>query len=198
MDTARTLALVGMTTLFYATPGPAVLSLALSGSAFGVRRSAPYVMGLLVGLMSNLGITGLGLAVVFERFPTVGLIFRYGSLVYVLYLATKLFQPAHAADGSRRPLRFVDGIVLNLINPKAYAASLTILGAFAETGADYAASFVWIFCVLLAVGTLVDVLWLSAGAYLSRTRWSGGMPQVWNATFAGLLVLSVFVSVFWK
>ena len=53
---------------------------------------------------------------------------------------------------------------------------------------------------LLVVPALVYVLWLSAGAYLSRTRWSGGMPQVWNATFAGLLVLSVFVfvSVFWK
>ena len=198
MDTTRTLALVALTSLFYATPGPATLSLALSGSSFGVRRSVPYLTGILVGLLSNLVVAGLGLAVVFTRFPTVGVVFRYASLVYVLYLATKLFRPAHAADGSRRPLRFVDGFFLNLINPKAYAGALAILGAFAATGADYAGSFVWIFCVLLVVGTLVDVLWVSAGAYLSRSRWSGGVPRMWNAALAGLLVLSVFVSVFWK
>ena len=104
MDTTRTLALVALTSLFYATPGPATLSLALSGSSFGVRRSVPYLTGILVGLMSNLVVAGLGLAVVFTRYPTVGMIFRYASLVYVLYLATKLFRPAHAAGESRRVL----------------------------------------------------------------------------------------------
>lgn len=109
----------------------------LSGSSFGLRRSLPYQAGILVGLMSNLLVAGLGLAVVFTRMPTVGVVFRYASLAYVPYLATKLFRPAHSADGSLLPLRFVDGLVFNLINPNAYAGALAILDS---DRSDYSSS----------------------------------------------------------
>ncbi len=197
MGLTQTLALVAMTGLLYGTPGPVVLSLAVSSGTFGVRRSVPYLMGTLVGLAANLAIAGMGLALVFTRYPIVGTVFRYASLAYVLYLAAKLFRPASAANGERQPLRFVDGLVLNLINPKAYASALIVLAAFAETGADYASSFAWIFLVSMAVGIAVDIGWLSAGAFLARSGWSARAPRAWNAALAGLLVLSVVVPTFW-
>ena len=137
------------------------------------------------------------LAVVFTRFPALALVFRVASVLYVIWLAKKLLEPSRIAGEERRPLRFRDGLVLNLINPKAYAAALALLSACAETGTSYATTFAWVFVVSTSVGIVVDLAWLSAGALLARRRGSAGMSPGWNLAFAGLLVVSVVASTFW-
>ena len=197
MDPTQTLALATMTGLLYGTPGPAVLSLAAAGGSFGVRRSLPYLAGILIGLATNLAIAALGLAVLFTRYPALGSAFRIASVAYVFYLAFKLMRPTLDAGGEPRPPRFVDGLVLNVINPKAYMAALMVLAAFADTRASDGRTLVWTICVAFGVGVVIDVAWLSAGALLARARTSGRTPRGWNAVFATSLVVSVLVSVYW-
>jgi len=196
MELHRTLTLITMASLLYGTPGPAVLSLTASGCSFGFRRSVPYLTGILVGLTINIAVCGLGLAVVFTRYPTVGTIFKYASLAYVLFLAFKLVRFNANAETDATPLRFQDGLVLNLINPKAYAAAIAVLASFSQTGSEYSASFAWVFFVVMCVAVTVDIAWVWVGSALGRSRWSNN-PRAWNYVFAALLVLSVFATTFW-
>jgi threonine/homoserine/homoserine lactone efflux protein len=69
------------------SPGPATISLIAAGSVRGVRRSFPYLFGIIVGTTLVLvavatGITGALLAV-----PAIGSILIGISAAYILWLA---------------------------------------------------------------------------------------------------------------
>ncbi len=49
------------------TPGPNNLMLKASGANFGFLRSIPHVLGISIGFLVLMGLTGLGLVQVFDR-----------------------------------------------------------------------------------------------------------------------------------
>ena len=107
--------------LFFITPGPGVLSVAGVGSAFGAGPGKNYIAGLCVG--NNLVVVGniSGLAALIFADKNIRLLLLIVSLGYLLFLAAKIaFAGTTIAFGNpRKPPGFIDGIVLQTLNPKA-------------------------------------------------------------------------------
>ena len=111
--------------VFYGSPGPATLSLAASGASVGFRRSLPYLFGIVSGLLVNFVVAALGITVLMQRAPALVTIMTYLSLGYIIYLAVRMVRTDPKA-GAERPLVFSQGVLLNMLNPKAYFASLAV------------------------------------------------------------------------
>jgi threonine/homoserine/homoserine lactone efflux protein len=101
------------------SPGPAVVSLAASGAAVGYRRSMPFLGGIITRFLVNLLAVAFGLAAVFANSPTVHTWFKFVSAAYIMYLAWKIGSSGPIEEGKSSPFGYPQGVLLNLLNPKA-------------------------------------------------------------------------------
>ncbi len=121
------LTLLSTTALLLGSPGPAPLALAATGATFGYKKSIPFLLGILSGLAVAIFCASIGLATLFVTFPTMKLICQLAGAGYILFIAYKIATaPTSIADAPINPPNFKDGFILNLLNPKAYAAFLAI------------------------------------------------------------------------
>ena len=181
--------------LMIGTPGPGVLTTAGIGSGFGWNAGIRFLVGLFIGtnLAAVLVVSGLTAIVLAE--PLVRTVLVWASIGWFLYLATKIAL-AGARVGfmaaSRAP-RLTDGIVLQLINPKAYAVNTLLFGGFAfwhHTSAEYVAKFV----IINAVWIPVHLAWLWAGVTVGRLELRPAVQRTINVGMAVSLMAVVILS----
>ena len=196
MSISQYIPLIIIVLIFYGTPGPATLSVAASGAAYGFKKSLPYIFGIIAGLIVNTVVASLGVVIVIERFPLVYEIFKYLSLGYILYLAYKIAGTKNLSLEKTEPLKFIHGFILNSINPKAYIGAIAILTQFSESGNDFYYTEVLIIITILIIALLVDFAWCFAGNLLSKPFASIKATSIINKIMAGLIVISVLYMMF--
>jgi threonine/homoserine/homoserine lactone efflux protein len=178
------------------SPGPATISLTASGVAFGVRRSARYLAGIIAGtaivlLAVAVGLTGALLAV-----PGLRPVLLAVSIAYVLYLAFHIATapPLDAAASDAQAGSFPGGLLLGVANPKAWVAIAAVFasvevadGALADALAKVAA--------LSAMVVVINGGWLVAGASLAPVLRDPRRSRVANVLLAVALVVATGAAV---
>jgi len=102
------------------SPGPATLSLAATGAAFGARRGLPYMAGIVIGMLAVMGITASGVVGVLLAVPGATPVVVAMAAAYFVYLAFRVATAPPLADdaGQGRQPSFAGGVFLSLVNPK--------------------------------------------------------------------------------
>ena len=193
----NTLVLLTVALPLMGSPGPAIVSLAATGSAFGFARGLPYLAGIVLGnstvlLMVATGVTGVVLAV-----PNAVPVLMTIGLGYLLYLAWRIATAPVVrtpAEPGREPTA-AGGFLLSLVNPKAYAAIGAVYASGSVAPDDPALDVALKLAVLSAVNLTVNTLWLGIGATFSSTLRNPRTGRALNWTFAGLLLASVVATV---
>jgi threonine/homoserine/homoserine lactone efflux protein len=171
------------------SPGPATVSLVAVVSAYGVRRSLPYFLGLIVGTALVLiavatGITAALLAVPAIRSVVIGI-----SAAYILWLAYHIATapPAQAQTTAADAPSLAGGTLLGVANPKAWVAIAAVFASarLLDTAfADAAAKTV----VLSVMIVLIMSAWLIAGASLAPVLREPHRARIVNTALAAALV----------
>ena len=174
------------------TPGPGVLSTAGVGSAFGYRPGLRYVLGLMIGnnLVILAVITGLAAAILAdERIRTVLL---WASAAYLLYLALRIALAGSKVGFIYRdvPLGVIGGILLQPINPKAYAVNATLFTGFSFLPGSYWAEMALKLLVVNVIWLPIHLAWLWAGVALRRLDLPARTQRILNV-FMALSMLAV-------
>ncbi|MCL2917032.1 LysE family translocator [Shewanella litorisediminis] len=151
------------TVLLLGSPGPAPLTLAALGAAQGFRRSLPFLGGLIAGLLLIMLAAASGLASLLQSFPVLVSTLKWLAAAYILYLAFRIATAPLVMVDSDNAVGFRNGLLFNLMNPKAYMALLSLLSQFALPLGSPLASYALTIAVCLLLATLVDVLWLALG-----------------------------------
>lgn len=178
------------------SPGPAVLSLAATGAAFGARSSLAYLAGIVLGMVGVMAITASGVISLLLAIPGATPVVAILAAAYFAYLAWRIATapPLTEASSTRRQPSFLAGLLLSLVNPKGYAAMAALFSGFVlvrgQLGLDVAAKMT----VLLAVITASSVAWLLAGSALTRFFREPRSNRIINVMFAILLLASVAVA----
>jgi len=175
------------------TPGPGVLSTAGVGSAFGFRAGLPYLSGIVIGSLLVMAAVVTGLAAFLFSYPPLRVVLLAVSAAYLLYLA---FRIATAGSGiaiaaAERPLRFVNGILLQIINPKAYAVMTALFTGFAFYPQNTLIESMIKAVVFTAISVPVHLLWLYMGAILKRLALGPGAARAVNIVMALAMVAVV-------
>ena len=175
------------------SPGPATLSLAATGAAFGSRRGLAYMLGIDFGMVLVMAITASGVTGVLLALPGAARIVAVCAAFYFVYLAWRIATapPLTEDAGKRRKPSFAAGTLLSLINPKGYAAMAALFSGFALVKAEPAFDAAFKLLVLLAVIIAVNAAWLSSGAALTRCFRDPRTNRAINVGFAILLIASV-------
>jgi threonine/homoserine/homoserine lactone efflux protein len=175
------------------SPGPATLSLAATGAAFGARRGLGYMIGIVIGMVGVMAIIATGVVGVLLALPGAAPVVSTLAAAYFVYLAVRIATAppvAERTDQHRQP-SFAGGVLLSLVNPKGYAAMAALFSGFVlvreRLDLDVAAKMI----VLVAIIAAVNMAWLFAGAALTRFFRDPRTNRTINVTFAILLLASV-------
>lgn len=152
------------------TPGPGVLSTAGVGAAFGAAAGSRYVAGLFIGtnLVCLAVVSGVTAALLADE--RLRLVLFAASVVYLAYLALRI-----ALAGSKvafierqKPPGIGGGILLQAINPKAYAVNTALFSGFGFWPGSFATEIVLKLLIVNAIWIPIHFAWLWAGIALQR------------------------------
>jgi threonine/homoserine/homoserine lactone efflux protein len=175
------------------TPGPNNLMLMTSGVKYGLVPTLPHLIGVILGFALMIAVVGLGLDVIFKRFPQVLPIMRVAGSLYMLWLALKIAsaKPIGWVETRGRPLGFLAAAGFQWVNPKAWAMALSALSTYAGIVDGYTLSVLLtaLLCALIAVPC--SGAWALFGASLSRFIADPRVIRPFNWTMAALLIASI-------
>lgn len=174
------------------TPGPNNLMLMASGANFGIQRTIPHLLGVGLGFVFMILMVGLGLVQVFTAFPVSYTILKVFSVAYLLYLAWRIATaapPSGTAD-SGKPFTFMQAVLFQWVNPKAWAMALTALSVYAES--QSLAAIVIVALVFGLVNLPCVSTWTVAGQQLQRVLTNPVRLKAFNLLMAALLVASLY------
>ena len=175
------------------TPGPGVLTTAGVGSGFGYAAGLRFLAGLFIGtnLVAAAVVTGLAAIVLAE--PAIRIAATWASVAFFVYLAARIalsgakigFMEAASAPG------FVNGVLLQFINPKAYAVNTTLFFGFPFLAEAPAWEVALKFIIVNAIWIPVHLIWLWAGVSLKRMNLAPGLQRGINIAMAVSLLIVV-------
>src|ERR1700690_62941 len=101
------------------TPGPSNISSASLAVQRGYKNTLNYQSGLAAGVFLIMLLSGWISITLLGIFPALEPILRYAGAAYILYLAFGILKASYTfQDQHVKPLGFVHGIMLQILNPK--------------------------------------------------------------------------------
>ncbi len=156
--------------LLLVTPGPGVLSTAGVGAAYGFRPGLRYVVGLCLGTNLVALIVVSGLAAVILAIDWMRNLLLVLSVLYLTSIAVRI-----AFAGSR--IAFIEatgipgiraGLLLQVINPKAYAVNITWFSGFVLIPESLLTETLLKFLIINAIWIPIHLGWLALGNLVNQ------------------------------
>jgi threonine/homoserine/homoserine lactone efflux protein len=148
------------------SPGPVNLVALGAGARHGLAGSLRHVSGATAGFTVLLLLVGLGLYELMDRWPPLLAAIRWAGIAFLFWLAWQLAAdsgelPLDAGAGSARGPSLLAGAAMQWLNPKAWLAAVSGMGAYAAGGDG---ALVWKFAAIYCL-----VCWLSIACW----AWAG-------------------------
>ena len=179
------------------SPGPATISLVAVGSTYGVRRSLPYLAGIVAGTIVVLVAVASGITAAILAVPAVGSALTAISAAYILWLAYRVATAPPLSETTAPagpPPSLAGGVFLGVANPKAWVAIAAVFASAHLAGAaatDAAVKTV----VLTATIGLICSSWLAAGTSLAPLLRDPRRARLVNGVLAAALVGATVLAV---
>lgn len=179
------------------TPGPVNIIATSTGANFGFRRAFAHVLGATVTYTLIVFLMGLGLGSLLIMIPEIATGMRYmgaGFLLYMAYkIATSPVQDHRKTNNLAKPPSFVQGSLVQALNPKAWLVSISGVGLFVYANSPVSVYLI-AFCGISFVACLSGVsIWAASGQVISRYL-NGRNRQIgFNILMAALLSISVLL-----
>lgn len=173
------------------SPGPGNMFFAANGARFGFRSTVPANLGYHIATWVVTAAIGLGFVAALDKFPQAFVFLKTAGSLYVLWIAWKLFK-AGTLSGQElaRSATFVDGIVLLLLNPKAYVIIALMFSQFlGESDNGQLASVMFITTVFTFNNLIAFSIWALIGDKVARYFRTPESARYLNTMFGLILVL---------
>ena len=171
------------------SPGPGNLFFAAIGARFGLRSTVPATTGYHIATWIVTVAIGFGFTAVLHEFPSLFTIIKVLGSLYVLWLAWKLLRSG-ITDSSQEPTvaSFKDGVVLLVLNPKAYFIIAAMFAQFlsSELGNKFFL-VLWISTIFTFNNLLAFTLWTIVGDRLAILFRNESNARLMNLGFGSLL-----------
>lgn len=114
-------------TVMSITPGPNNLMLATSGVNFGMRRTLPMVLGIMIGCAVQTAMAGLLLDILLQWMSAIRMPLTLLGGAYLLWLSWKIFRSgAPEMQEKARPMTLLGGALFQGVNPKAWLMAINV------------------------------------------------------------------------
>lgn len=147
-----------------------MLSTAGIGAGYGIGPGMRYIAGLWLGnnLVALLVISGFSALLLAEPAIRIGLLILSAGYLSYLALRIALANSKIAFIESKKAPGAIPGVLLQMINPKAYAVHTTLFFGFAFYPDNILAQNAYKMAIMNAIWIPIHVAWLYAGHFLQK------------------------------
>lgn len=143
------------------TPGADMMFTLAQGLKAGPRAGLAANAGIAVGGMIHTLVAGLGLGALVAAHPMAFDVIRWAGVAYLLFLALQVLRAGPLQTGGRvtpRPVArvFLDGMMVNLLNPKVILFILAFLPQFVDPTRPVLMQFLTLGVVFSVGGLMVN------------------------------------------
>ncbi len=180
------------------SPGPGNMFFAANGARFGFRATIPANAGYHVATWIVTVAIGYGFLAAGERFPHLFALLKVVGALYVLWIAGKMMK-AGALNGAQdaEPATFIDGVLLLLLNPKAYIIITLMFTQFLGlSNAGMLASVLLIASVFTLNNLLAFLIWILLADTVASFFRSPDSARKLNLIFGAILVIVAIWTLF--
>lgn len=170
------------------SPGPGNMAFAANGARFGVAATIPASLGYHLATWGVTLAVGLGAMTVLQAVPGLFQALKLAGVAYVLWLAWGLMRAQGMAEGQARPIGFVDGVMLLVLNPKAYLIMGLMFAQFLGGDLGDGLGAVLLVTTVFTLNNLVAFsVWTALGQQIGRLFGAGpGMNRALGVVLAGV------------
>ena len=190
--------------LLMITPGPDMVFVTANALGGGRRAGFASLMGVATGAYLHILAAAVGLSALFLASETAYNVIRFAGAAYLFFLGFKFLTSKGATisvhPARQRPLRaiFLQGVVTNLLNPKAALFTLSFVPQFVtpEIGPIWS-QMLLLGLVIVTVMIVVDLpIVLVAGRFAAWLGRSSGAEAVLGKLIGLLLIgLAIYVAI---
>ncbi len=175
------------------TPGPSNTMIVATGSAVGIWRGLPCLLGSSVGMGTLLFCSALGLGQLVIGHPMVLKALNWCGAAFLLWLAWKIATAGRASEtAASKPVGFVGAALFQWVNPKGWLVAVGAAGTYLQAAADNPLAQALAFGVLFFVAAFPSGLtWLLLGALLQRLLRDDRSRRIFNIVMGLALAASV-------
>ena len=176
------------------SPGPVNVIAAHLGARLGFVRALPHVLGASLSYAAIVWLVGRGLGGVLQAYPALAQGLQYLGAAYLLYLSARIASaPPRSAEAPAPEARsaWLQGVLSQSLNPKAWLVALSGVGLFVAAGPDSPA-LLRVFCAMSGGVCCVSVgAWAALGTVLRRWLAPARHQLLFNRAMALMLVAAV-------
>lgn len=182
------------------TPGPNNIMLLSSGLTFGYKRTVPHMLGIMLGFPFMVLLVGLGLGIIFEKFPILFTVLKVVGIAYLFWMAFKIANNKSSfdikEDENSKPFTFLQSAAFQWVNPKAWIMAITAISIFVTSKDDSLIQVTIIAVIYMLSGVVSTNTWTVGGLLLKRFIKEESSVRKFNILMAVLLVVSVLPIIF--
>ncbi|MBB4705762.1 LysE family translocator [Sphaerisporangium siamense] len=177
-----------------AVPGPNALYITARGIAQGRAAAIASAVGVETGTLVHIAAASAGLSYLIARSAAAFTAVKWAGVAYLVYLGVRTLadrghQAGQAATPQPLPRVFLEGVVVNVLNPKVILFFLAFLPQFVDPAAGSPAlQIIVLGLTLLAFGIVTDLVYAVGASMLSRAmrRRSGLLRYISGFVYLGL------------
>ncbi|CAH6798348.1 Transporter, LysE family [Vibrio chagasii] len=191
MSSQLMLAFLLFSTSIAITPGAGNIALLGISSRYGFAATLPFISGNAFGIIIVLAGSSVGLVSLFTLYPELYNILKYAGAAYLLFMAWSIANMQIEESTTDNRSGFVSGVLVQVLNPKGWIASLTVFSQFITPNADYQIQVVTIIAGMVITGVPCMLVWAYCGTMLKKLLQSPKQMMVVNRCLGGSLALVV-------
>jgi cysteine/O-acetylserine efflux protein len=171
------------------TPGPSNISSASMAVLHGYKNTLRYQMGLAAVVFFLMFLSGWLSTTLLKLFPALEPIMRYVGAGYILYLAFGILKASYTfTEKDVKPLGFVHGLMLQILNPKLIVYAFTLFSAFLAPITKNMALLVWVSVLLAVTSFCATSVWALFGMAIKTCLQNPRLKAIINIILALSLV----------
>jgi threonine/homoserine/homoserine lactone efflux protein len=188
------------------TPGPNMTYLAVLTVGEGRRAGLAAVAGVAIGLSIVGALAALGVGAAISSSPFLYQTLRFAGVAYLIWLAWQTWtghdstqtveSTVPTAQHQAMMTAFRNGVVTNLLNPKAALFYVTVLPVFIDPASPTTKQALTLAAVYVAIATAIHLTIVALAAHVRPMIAAAGKADTMRRIF-GVMLLAIALWMFW-
>ena len=174
------------------SPGPNNIVASYSGFNFGVIKTFPHMLGVILGFTSVVCVLNFGLINIFKLYPLIQEILKISGSIFLVYLAYKIaFSKNIKENKKENPVKFIETFFFQFLNPKGVIVAIIIVSTYVESGNNFINYSFWVILVSFLCALISITFWTFVGKFFRRFATNEKFIKVFNYVMSSFLLACI-------
>ena len=176
------------------SPGPNNIMTSYTAFNFGVKKTIPTMLGVIIGWTILVIFLQVGSVIVFQRLEILQKIITVLGSIYLLFMAYKIsFSSIKLKKASPKPITFLNTFFFQFVNPKSIIIALAAIAMFINPQENFIKDSIILTTIFFFMAVGSQAAWCLMGKYLRKFATSDKFIKNFNYTMSFLLIVCVFL-----